>query len=57
MANERIKRKISAILVSDVVGYSRLMEDDEVLTIRTLATYRETITNLIQHKPNETWLP
>jgi len=48
MANERIKRKISAILISDVVGYSRLMEDDEESTIRTLEAYRETITNLIQ---------
>jgi hypothetical protein len=30
------KRKLSAILSADVVGYSRLMRDDEEYTVRTL---------------------
>ena len=29
MAEERVKRRLSAILTADVVGYSRLMEADE----------------------------
>jgi len=48
MANEGVKRKISAILSADVVGYSRLMEADEESTVRTLESYRKTISGLIQ---------
>ena len=29
------KRRLSAILMSDVAGYSRLMGDDEQATLRT----------------------
>jgi len=29
MAEERAQRRLAAILVADVVGYSRLMEQDE----------------------------
>ena len=36
MTEERVKRKLSAILSTDVVGYSRLMGEDEVSTVRTL---------------------
>ena len=36
MAEENYKHKLAAILSADVVGYSRLMTDDEVATIRTL---------------------
>ena len=32
MAEERVERKLAAILVADVAGYSRLMGDDEVGT-------------------------
>ena len=48
MANEGVRRKISAILSADVVGYSRLMESDEETTVRTLQSYRKTISELIQ---------
>ena len=48
MANEGFKRKLTAILSADVVGYSRLMGDDEGATIRTLTNYHETMGNLIQ---------
>ena len=44
---ERAKRKLSAILSADVVGYSRLMGEDELATVRTLETYRAMITELI----------
>jgi len=48
IATERVKRKLSAILSADVKGYSRLMGDDEVATVRTLEAYRETIASMIQ---------
>ncbi|MDJ0819947.1 MAG: adenylate/guanylate cyclase domain-containing protein [Desulfobacterales bacterium] len=50
MAEEGFKRKLTAILSADAVGYSRLMGDDEEATIRILTEYRETITSQVnQH--------
>ena len=43
-----MERKLTAILSADVKGYSRLMGEDEEATIRTLTTYREVMTSLIQ---------
>ena len=48
MADENYKRKLTAILSADVAGYSRLMGDDEVATVRTLKSYRELITGKVQ---------
>ena len=48
MAEERSRRKLSAILSADVEGYSRLMGQDEAATIQTLKAYREEMTSLIQ---------
>jgi adenylate cyclase len=48
MTEERVKRKLSAILSADVKGYSRLMADDEEATVRTINAYREVMTNLIR---------
>jgi len=48
MANEGFKRKLAAILSADVEGYSRLMDDDEEATVRTLTTYRTAINDLVQ---------
>jgi len=48
MVEEGLKRKLTAILSADVVGYSRLMGDDEESTIRTLTIYRSGMTALIQ---------
>ena len=48
MTQERTKRKLTAILSADVKGYSRLMGEDEVATIRTLTTYQEVMASLIQ---------
>jgi adenylate cyclase len=51
MAPEGFKRKLTAILSADAVGYSRLMAEDETATVKTLATYREVMTSLIkQHR-------
>ena len=36
MAEERVKRKLAAILAADVVGYSRLMGADEAGTLSAL---------------------
>ena len=38
MAKKRVKRKLSAILCADVVGYSRLMGEDEAATLTLLNT-------------------
>jgi TolB-like protein/class 3 adenylate cyclase len=48
MADEGFKRKLAAILSADVEGYSRLMDDDEEATVRTLTTYRTAIAELVQ---------
>jgi adenylate cyclase len=48
MAAEDIKRKLSAILSADVVGYSRLMGEDEVATIQTLTSHKETMRKMIR---------
>src|SRR5215831_18910027 len=44
-----MERKLAAIFSADVKGYSRLMGEDDVGTIRTLTAYREVMTTLIQH--------
>jgi adenylate cyclase len=43
MAEERVNRKLVAILAADVVGYSRLMEADESGTLAALKQHRQTI--------------
>jgi adenylate cyclase len=45
--SKRIERKLAAIFAADVAGYSRLMESDEVGTMRSLMTHRELIDHLI----------
>ena len=47
MTQEGFKRKLTAILSADVVGYSRLMSEDEEATVRTLTTYREVLSTLV----------
>ena len=48
MAEKDFKRKLTAILSADVIGYSRLMRDDEAATVRDLAAHRVLITEIIQ---------
>jgi adenylate cyclase len=43
MAEERAQRRLAAILAADVVGYSRLMEQDEAGTLAALADRRKAI--------------
>src|SRR5215813_11210268 len=43
MAEERAQRRLAAILAADVVGYSRLMEQDEAGTLVALADRRKAI--------------
>jgi adenylate cyclase len=50
MTTQEVKRKLAAILSADVKGYSRLMGEDEEGTIRTLNTYKEAMSNLIQQQ-------
>src|SRR5512139_2186818 len=48
MATQEVKRKLAAILSADVKGYSRLMGEDEVQTLKTLSAYFEIMATLIQ---------
>ena len=41
MATERVERKLTTILATDVVGYSRLMGADEVGTLSALKAHRK----------------
>ncbi len=48
MDPHNVTRKLVALLSADVQGYSRLMGDDEIATIRTLTAYRTLMTTPIQ---------
>ena len=51
MVTEGFKRKITAIMSSDVVGYSKLMGDNEAATVKTLEAYKSVMSTLIdQHR-------
>src|ERR1039457_1221741 len=43
MAEERVNRKLAAILAADVVGYSRLMGADEAGTLTALKHHRQAV--------------
>jgi len=42
-----VERKLAAIWSADVKGYSRLMGEDEVSTVRTLTTFRDVMATFI----------
>src|SRR5215212_3067705 len=44
---EWVERRLAAIFAADVAGYSRLIGQDEVGTLRTLTAHRETMDRLI----------
>src|SRR3982750_2406330 len=44
---QRIERRLAAIFAADVAGYARLINHDEVGTLRTLAAYRQIMDGLI----------
>ncbi len=50
MAEDAIKRRLVAILAADVVGYSRLMGDDEEGTFNTLRACRQSIDGCVAEK-------
>jgi adenylate cyclase len=51
MAQDQFKRKLTTILSADVAGYSRLMAEDEVATVKTLEQYKQVMSELIrQHR-------
>lgn len=57
MPNEqKVTRKLRAILSADVKGYSLLMADDEVLTLKTLNEYRDIMSELVGHIQVELWM-
>jgi len=43
MDGRSVDRKLAAILSADVEGYSRLMGEDEVATVRAITEYRAVI--------------
>ena len=43
MAEERINRRLAAIMAADVVGYSRLLEQDEASTIAAIKARRREV--------------
>jgi adenylate cyclase len=48
MTAANVERKLTAVLSADVKGYSRLMGEDEVGTLRMLTAHREAADFLIQ---------
>ena len=51
VADERVERRLAAILAADVAGYSRLMGADEVGTLAALKAHRREIVDpaIAQH--------
>src|SRR3712207_5898710 len=43
----KVERRLAAVFAADVAGYSRLMEQDEVWTLRTLTDHRQIMDRLI----------
>ena len=48
MASSDVQRKLIAVFVTDVAGYSRLMGDDPDATVRTLTAYRAVFASHIE---------
>ena len=50
MSGWTIERRLAAILSADVEGYSRLMGDDEVATVRAITEYRGVIASAVARR-------
>jgi len=50
VAPEGTERRLAAVLMPDVVGYARLMAEDEDATVRTVTAYREEVELLVSLK-------
>ena len=46
--SQDLRRKLVAIFIADVVGYAKLMNEDEAATVSTLTSYKEKMTGLIE---------
>jgi adenylate cyclase len=46
--SDAVVHRLTAILSADAVGYSRLLAEDEVATVRTLQVHREHIAGLVR---------
>ena len=54
MDEAHVERRLAAILVADIAGYSRLMAEDEAATVAEAAGAKRL---LLTHRPNERLLP
>jgi adenylate cyclase len=51
MNTQDFRRKLTAVFSADVAGYSKLMGEDEVATVKTLEAYKQVMFSLIkQHR-------
>lgn len=48
ISTQDLRRKLVAILIADVVGYCRLMSEDEAATVSTLTSYKRMMTGLVE---------
>lgn len=48
MAEDRLERKVAVILAGDVDGYSKHVEENESLTIRTYRSHEAILLDLIK---------
>ena len=46
-------RKVTAIMSAKVVGYSKLMSDDEAATVQTLTVYKNVMSALNKSTPRQ----
>lgn len=54
MSEDRVERRLAAIIAADVAGYSRLMGQDEEGTLRALKAHRKEMVDprIIEQRPN-----
>ena len=45
---ESVERRLAALLSADAVGYTRLMAQDDVATVRTITAYRGVISDCVE---------
>jgi adenylate cyclase len=48
MSEQQLQRRLAALICADVVGYSRLMADDEIDTVRSLTACRKRIAEVVE---------
>jgi class 3 adenylate cyclase len=56
MPFEKYTRKLTAVFSADVVGYSRLMGENEAATAETLETYKQIMFSLIKQYRAGWWI-